>query len=199
MHFNLYFTTDLLLLQIHSINMLHFSLIESDKYCKERLSCNCSENVPQQLHHLRIVDGLCSITGNSQCSDAILSLFCNAITSSNDNDTGPILTADCIKARDNECAAEWRIAEIFLNLSLIDCNSFNDNDNITSSQAPTLQCPDDFAVFCGSICQPLCSQISLFNDAVTTANKILSIMLHGMSILCGIITLVACFCRREKM
>ena len=102
-------------------------------------------------------------------------------------------------ARDNECAAEWRMVESFLNIALIDCYSFNDIDNVTLSRAPTLQCPDDYGVFCGSICQPLCSEASLFNDAATTANKIFSIIFHSMAVISGIITLVACFIHRKKM
>ena len=123
------------LLQIDSTNEFHISFNNPAKICNDRLPCNCSENVPPQIHLLKLVDGLCSITGNSQCSKAILSLFCNATTLYNDDDTEPVLTMDCIMARDNECAAEWRMVESFLNIALIDCYSFNDIDNVTLSRA----------------------------------------------------------------
>lgn len=162
--------------------------------------CNDSDGVPQQIYLLKLVDSFCSITGNRQCSDAIQSLSCAAITSYDDGINAALtLTTACTRARDNECAAEWRMVESFLNISLIDCKSFNDSGNITLSRAPNLQCPDDFGTFCGSVCQPLCAEMSLFNDAATTTNRILSIIFHSTSVISGIITLFVCFIHRDKM
>ena len=135
--------------------------------------------------------------GNDQCSEAVLQFFCNAINAiDTDNYT---LINECSKVRDDECAAEWRIAENFLNASLPDCGSFDTGANFTTARAPVLGCPDDFGVFCGSICQPLCDEISIFNDATTDAYKVLNITFHIMSLIGGVVTLLACCLRRKKM
>jgi len=109
------------------------------------------------------------------------------------------LDEECLEVRDNKCAAEWRLVETFFNITLLDCNSLNDTGDISLSRAPTQSCPDDFGVLCGSICQPLCAEISLFNDAATTAYEVLNIIFHSISVVSGFVTLFACVYDRKKM
>jgi len=168
--------------------------------CNERLLCKCSGHIPIEQHYfLQFVDGLSSVTRNSQCSTNTLSLFCDIITSYNDSDSLPSLTADCIRVRDKKCTAEWRIIEAFLNIVLLDCASFNDSEDVSLSRAPLLHCPDNFGVFCGSICQPLCAEISLFSKTATTTYEILTITCCCICIIGGMITLVACCFHRNTM
>ena len=108
----------------------------------------------------------------------------------------------CFEVRDNKCSVEWRVAQIFFNISYPDCESLKFNANINfTSMAPVLDCPDNFGVFCGSLCQPLCAELSLsvFNAATTTANTVVHIILYFISIIDGVITLIACYFHREKM
>ena len=138
-----------------------------------------------------------AILGNNQCNDAVLYFYCNAINVIyNDKYT---LINECFKVRDEKCAAEWRIAENFLNFSLPDCSSFDTDGNFVTARAPVLECPDDFGMFCGSICQPLCAELSLFNDAATIAYEVLNIILHTLSLIGGVITFLACCLRKRKM
>ena len=140
---------------------------------------------------------LSTATGNSQCGDAVLQFFSTAIIETNsDNHT---LIMDCLRIRDDICAAEWRIAEIFVNVSLPDCGSFDEDANFVTARAPTLSCPYDFGVFCGSLCQPLCGEISIFDDTATTVYEVLNIILHTMSLIAGIVTLFACCLHKQQM
>ena len=104
-----------------------------------------------------------------------------------------------MEVRDDKCAAEWRIIENFFNATLLSCDSFNGIGNFIIERAPILSCPDDFGIFCGSLCQPLCADISLFDDAATVTYEVLNIILHSMSIIAGVVTIIACFLRRAKM
>ena len=146
---------------------------------------------------LQPVHDLSLLLGNVQCSEAIVQFFCNAISEA-DNDSF-ILIKECLIVRDNKCAAEWRIAENFFDVPLPSCNSFNESANFTIARAPVLSCPEDFGIFCGSLCQPLCAEISLFNDVATAAYEVLNIILHTMSVIAGVITLIACCVHRRKM
>jgi len=168
--------------------------------CKESKLCyNCTDNIAQEIYLLQQVYDFSLITGNSQCSEDILSLFCNVITLYGNGDMKTSLDEECVQARDNECAAEWRLVETFLKITLLDCNSLNDTENISLSRASAQNCPDGFGVLCGSICQPLCAEISLFSDAATTTYEVLNIIFHSMSIVSGFVTLVACVYDKKKM
>ena len=167
--------------------------------------CNESElcsdyNETDEYHELEVLQpvyALSTVLVNSQCGDAILQFFSAAINETN-NDNYTLIT-DCLRIRDDVCAAEWRVAEIFFNVSLPDCSSFDEDANFVTARAPTLSCPDDFGVFCGSLCQPLCDEISIFNDTATTVYEVLNIIFHTMSLIAGIVTLLACCLRKWKM
>ena len=162
--------------------------------------CNESElrydfNETEYLDQVLLpVYGLSVATGNDQCGEAVSQFFCNAVSAvSNDN------YKECLEVRDDKCAAEWRIAENFLDVPLPSCDSFNESAILIIERAPILSCPDDFGIFCGSLCQPLCADISLFDDAATITYEVLNIILHTTSIIAGVVTILACFVRRTKM
>ena len=109
------------------------------------------------------------------------------------------LDTECIQVRDRGCAAEWRIIETLFNLTLLDCNSLNDTERVSLAKAPILPCPDGYGVLCGSICQPLCAEISSFSEEATLAYRILNIIFHSIAIVSGMAVFIACICRRKKM
>ena len=104
-----------------------------------------------------------------------------------------------MQVRDSSCASEWRLVETFFNLSLLNCSSLNDAESISLSRAPILPCPDGYGVLCGSICQPLCAEVSSFTEAATTVYRVLNIIFHSIAIISGIATLFACIYHRKKM
>ena len=168
-------------------------------FCNGHKSCsNCNDTKYQELldQILKPVHDLSHLLGNDQCSEAIVQFFCNGINESdNINDS----FKECLIVRDDKCAAEWRIIENFFNATLISCDSFNGSTDFIFARAPILSCPEDFGIFCGSLCQPLCAEISLFNNAATIAYEVLNIILHTMSVIAGVITLVICFVYKRKM
>ena len=158
----------------------------------------CNESNPAdgylQLLTLQAVYELSVVLENGQCSDAISQFYCNAI----DDDSHDLIT-ECLEVRDDTCAAEWRMVESFIDLTLPSCDGFYGANNFTSEKAPALSCPADFGVFCGSLCQPLCAEFSLFSDAATVAYKVLNIMFHVVAIIAGVVTILACCVHRTKM
>ncbi|XP_065911465.1 uncharacterized protein [Dysidea avara] len=159
-------------------------------------SNDCINNTSPVFHLLQPVYDLSLFTANSQCSEAVVSLFFNAI---NDDMVNISLDTECIQVRDSSCASEWRITETLFNLTLLDCDSLNATEHISLAKAPILPCPDGYGVLCGSICQPLCAEVSSFSEAATTAYRVLNIIFHGIAIISGIITFVACIYHRKKM
>ena len=138
----------------------------------------------------------------SECTNNGIQFFCNAITflcggfmflcnrSS--------LNEECVQIRDNQCAAEWRIVENLFNLSLPDCESFDDGTSIViASDIPNLQCPDKFREFCGSVCLPVCGK-PLAGDIVDVF-KIIIIVLYIISLTGGVMTLIVSIIKRKKM
>ena len=154
--------------------------------------CNVETEFLDQV--LLPVYGLSVATGDDQCGEAVSQFFCNVVGA-----VGNDSYKECLQVRDDKCAAEWRIAENFLDVPLPSCDSFKESANLTIERAPILSCPDDFGIFCGSLCQPLCADISLFDDTATIAYIVLNIVLHTASIITGVVTILACFVRRTKM
>ena len=166
-------------------------------FCNESEPCSdCNGTEFKEFLDLILqpVHDLSHLLGNVQCSEAIVQFFCNAVGKADSNSF-----KECLMVRDNICAAEWRIVENFFNVTLISCDSFNDTVGFIFARAPILSCPEDFGIFCGSLCQPLCTEISLFNDATTVAYEVLNVILHTMSVIAGVITLVMCFVHKRKM
>ena len=172
-------------------------------FCNESGLCSDCNGTEYQLLQVTLdqilqpVHGLSHLLGNDQCSEALIQFFCNAINVFDSDDFN--LIKECLTLRDNKCAAEWRFVENFFDVLLPSCDSFNRSVNFTLARAPILNCPENFGVFCGSLCLPLCAEISLFNDAATVAYKVLNIILHAMSIIAGVVTLIICCVHKRKM
>ena len=164
---------------------------------------NSTESEALNSAILQSVYYLSVVLESSQCTTDLLNFACSLVEleMNNSYNTDNDLTEKCFEARDNKCSVEWRIAEAFFNISLPDCEHFNENVNSTTSKAPVLDCPDNFGVFCGSLCQPLCAEFSLsfFDAATITTSKAVHIILYFISIIGGVITLIACYFHREKM
>ena len=157
--------------------------------------CNGSNSSAGYLQlTLQTVYNLSVVLENGQCGNTISQFYCNAI----DDDTHDLIT-ECLEVRDDTCAAEWRMVESFFDLTLPSCDGFYGVNNFTSEKAQALNCPVDFGIFCGSLCQPLCAEFSLFSDAATVAYKVLKIMFHVMAIIAGVVTILACCVHRKKM
>jgi len=167
--------------------------------CEQSKLCNFTYSVPPEFYVLQTVYNVSSVTDNGMCGEAILSLFCNATAMYDGCNVITSLDKECLKVRDNECAAEWRIVETLFNLTLLDCDSLNKIENISLSKAQTRTCPNDFGVLCGTICQPLCAEISFYDDATTTVYKVFNILFQCTSLLTGLITIVASIYDRKKM
>ena len=188
---------NIFLTQVTNPELFQPSNISLILFCNESKLCsNCNDTEYQEILNqiLQPVHDLSLLLGNGQCSEAISQFFCNAITEADSNSF-----KECLIVRDNKCAAEWRIIENFFNVTLTSCDSFNESTNFIFARAPILSCPEDFGVFCGSLCQPLCAEISLFNEAATITYEVLNIILHTMSVIAGVVVLVICFVHKRKM
>jgi len=161
---------------------------------------NCSS---REATALSFVYGTASKRERSECTNNGMQFFCNAITFLCGGFTflcniSSSLNEECIQIRDNRCAAEWRIVENLFNLSLPDCDNFDDGTSITiASDIPNLQCPDKFREFCRSVCLPVCGK-PLSGDIVDVF-KIMIIVLYIISLTGGVITVIVSIIKRKKM
>ena len=161
---------------------------------------NCSNVSVSAIRGLQVVYALSTEFENSRCSEDALPFFCTAIKSvCVDNINSPSLSEECIDVRDNKCSSEWRIAENLFNILLPSCLSFKNRTNVTFSSAPIQPCPDISEVFCGSLCLPSCHEMAVFKDGVYTAFRVWFIVLYFVSLIGGVITIIASIVYREKM
>lgn len=167
--------------------------------CKSKGFCsNCNETNSEALQFIYY---LSTLLENKQCTTNVFNFTCSTIEFeiSNASNMDEDLIEKCIRVRDKKCSAEWRIAENLFDIMLPDCSSFSENANFTVSRAPILDCPDNFGVSCDSLCLPLCGAFSLFNNTVIVIYIVLNILLFTISIVAGVITLIACYFHRDKM
>ena len=142
-----------------------------------------------------------TLNNASQCGSDALSFFCNAtLLVCNDNSYLVDLTEECKEVRDNKCASEWRIVENFLNKSIPGCTSFSKDANLTFTSAPRLPCTNQFDHFCGSTCAPVCGEYSFrTEDTSTSYIRFMLATCGAIGLIGGIITLIACYYKREKV
>jgi len=138
---------------------------------------------------------------NTVCYYDALSFFCNAtILLCNGNSSSVDLTEECEEVRDNKCASEWRIVESFFSAAVPDCMSYREGRNLTFSRAPSLPCPSEFDHFCGSTCLPVCDGHYLLTDNnLDLAFYVLAIVTATISLMGGVITLIACYCNQQRV
>ena len=148
---------------------------------------------------LHTVYALGSILNNDQCIVDAMPFFCDATLLLCGEDEFVDLTSMCLKVRDNDCALEWREVETILNSPIPDCASFDVNRNLTFSKAPLPNCSDQFAIFCDSICLPLCAKYSPFSKEQDNTIYIFASIWLITCLIGGIVTLVACWFNRDKL
>ena len=137
---------------------------------------------------------------NDQCSSSAVPFFCNATYSLCGDDTYMMdISEECVQVRDNDCAIEWRVLENFFGASIPDCGSFSENGNLSFSKAPKLNCSDQFDVFCGSMCLPVCSEFSQLSHGAAVTSNVLTILFQAIGLIGGAITLIACVLNRKAM
>jgi len=137
---------------------------------------------------------------NDQCSSSAVPFFCNATYSLCGDDTYMMdISEECVQVRDNDCAIEWRVLENFFGALIPDCGSFSEDGNLSFSKAPELNCSNQFDVFCGSMCLPVCSEFSQMSEGATVTSNVLTILFEVIGIISGVVTLIACIFNRKTM
>jgi len=139
---------------------------------------------------------------DDQCTVDALPFFCDAtlfLCGEDELNKSLDLTSMCLKVRDSDCALEWREAETILNTSVIDCASFDVNRNLMFSKAPLPNCSDQFGIFCDSICLPLCGEYNPFRKESTSSYHIPISVWGIISLIGGVVTLIACYYNRHKL
>ena len=101
----------------------------------------------------------------------------------------------CVNVRDRDCALEWRLVETFLNTPVPDCTSFEMDANLTFSKSPLPSCPDQFDIFCDSICLPVCGEYASYRRG---GNIFISIW-GSIGFIGGTVTLIVCYFNRHKL
>ena len=143
---------------------------------------NQDENISLIVQVIRTVSVMLN---NEQCINAVIPFFCKAVFSSYED-----LEEECVHIRDNNCTTEWRVLENIFNVSIPGCKS---------TKAKPLNCPDQFSVFCDSVCLPSCPDFSQFSEVANVTNYAVMVIFELIGLISGVITLVACLFNRKKM
>lgn len=162
---------------------------------------NCNDIEISAVTALGSVYNLGIESDDSSCGKNGISFFCNAVTALCGNGSGlSMLNEQCVQIRDNDCAAEWRITgNLLLNVSVLDCDSFDDGTNLTFSPAPTQTCPKDYGVFCNTLCLPLCGEVTLFSNTVNQFTFYWTGLVNSISAIGKIVCFVAFYFKRKTM
>lgn len=110
------------------------------------------------------------------------------------------LEEECVQVRDNNCTIEWRVLENIYGVSIPSCESFSVGGTLTFDKAPPVNtCPDQFDLYCDSVCLPSCEDFSQFSDEATVVSYALIITFQLTGVISGVITLIGCLFNRKKM
>ena len=157
---------------------------------------NCSTR-SAVISALQVIYTIGVLSSDTRC---IESFSCETIHAVCDSDTNlTSLSVQCVELRDNNCPVEWRVAENFFNISVPDCNNINGIDNTTTIITPPLNCPDNYGVFCGSFCLPLCDEMSPFSGTVTVFFRVWASIFHVFSMISSTLVIVASLLNYRKM
>ena len=133
-----------------------------------------------------------------RCTVDALPFFCDATLYLCGEDEFLNLTSMCLTVCDNDCALEWRAAETFLNIPVPDCTSFEMDKNSFSKAPLPNKYPDGFAIFCDSVCLPVCGEYVPFNRRNNNSN-IYHILMGVIGMIGGVITLIGYYYNRHKL
>ena len=155
----------------------------------------------RSLSLIQAIQAINVALNNEECSTVAVPFFCDAMFSLCSNDSYVIdLEEECVQVRDDNCTIEWRLLENVFDVSLPSCGSFSTNGSLTFDKAPPLDtCPDQFNVYCDSVCLPSCKDFSQFSHDATVAAFALTIVFQLVGIISGVITLIGCLFNRKKM
>ena len=168
----------------------------------KELFSNCNDIEISAVMALGSIYNLGIASDDSSCDKDGISFFCNAITALCGNGSGSsMLNEQCIQVRDYDCTVEWRITKnLLLNVSVPDCDSFDNGTNLTfSAVAPTQTCPNDYDVFCNTLCLPVCGDISPFSDTINHFTFFWSGMVNLISGIGKLVDIVAFYFKRKTM
>ena len=174
---------------------------------KELLNiCNITINITEDCINSSAIKGLHTVYAFGvpitvdRCTMDALPFFCDATLYLCGKDEFLNLTSMCLTVRDNDCALEWRAVETFLNTPVPDCASFEMDKNLTFSKAPLPnKCPDGFAIFCDSVCLPVCGEYVPFTRRNSNIYYIFVSIWGTIGLIGGVVTLIACYCNRHKL
>ena len=133
------------------------------------------------------------------CTMDALPFFCDATLHLCGENKIFNLTSMCLTVRDSICALEWRAVETFLNTPVPDCTSFEMDRNLTFSKAPLPNCPDQFGIFCDSVCLPVCGEYAPFKRGDSNIYYIFVSIWGTIGLIGGVVTLIACYHNRHKL
>ena len=138
---------------------------------------------------------------NEECSAAAMPFFCSAMFSLCSDDSYVVdLEEECVQVRDDNCTLEWRVLENIYDVSIPSCDSFSVDGTLTFDEAPPANtCPDQFDLYCDSVCLPSCEDFSQFSREATVVSFALIITFQLTGVISGVITLIGCLFNRKKM
>ena len=159
------------------------------------LCLNSALFLVQAIHTVSLV------LSNEQCNNAAIPFFCKAVFSlcSDDSFIAEDLEEECVHVRDDNCTIEWRVLENIFSVPIPSCESFVANGTLMFTKAPPLTCPDQFNVFCDSVCLPSCPEFSQYSEVANVTNYALMVVFELIGLISGVITLIACLFNRKKM
>ena len=150
------------------------------------VNSTCTDDV---IHTYESLKGASNYT-NQFCLNHTY-LFCEALehcSSGQDNNASELL---CTQVRQNICTAEWRIIEVNnRSEELIDCQGETSQPN----------CAEQFDIADNnSVCLPLCKEFSQYGPSFTNFIVGLTVIVHLVNSVGGIIVIIACILNRAKM
>lgn len=96
----------------------------------------------------------------------------------------------CREVRQEYCTAEWRLLELKSFEGLIDCDG----------ETASINCSKHFGLANnGSICLPLCTEFSQYDDTFTDVYMALFIIAQLTNMVGGIAVFIASYIKRRKM
>ena len=138
--------------------------------------------------------------GNDQCLlNSAIPFLCNVtqVMCGVNNTFEVDLEEQCLQVHDCDCADSCTTYEAFVNTTLPDCACFTMEGNLSCLNA--LVCPEGFDVYCGGFCLPSCKDFSQHPAGTITAAKAVKITFIIFGLLGGIVNLIMCVLKRERM
>ena len=140
---------------------------------------------------------------SEECSAVVMPFLCQYVYPPCDgNGSAQFITEEqCINIRDEACEREWIIAMATEEGNLLPvCETFgtdNESSSVTIIREP-LKCHYQFKEFCG-LCLPLCGTFSQSSDQVKFGERAIIILSAVLTLLNGLVMLIAAVIRPTEM